>query len=104
MDKHARTLLVIIAEAALEKRLVADSQSGGTCRKFSLPQYSHAATSSLALASNGPPQRRQVAGPPGFTGSPAARTDIRRRVTKTRRLTRKKTAIAMTRKTKKVPP
>jgi nitrogen regulatory protein P-II 2 len=29
MDKHARTLLVIIAEAALEKRLVADSQRLG---------------------------------------------------------------------------
>jgi nitrogen regulatory protein P-II 2 len=29
MDKHARTLLVIISEAALEKRLVADSQRLG---------------------------------------------------------------------------
>lgn len=29
MNKHARTLLVIIAEAALEKRLIADSQRLG---------------------------------------------------------------------------
>jgi nitrogen regulatory protein P-II 2 len=29
MEKHARTLLVIISEAALEKRLVADSQRLG---------------------------------------------------------------------------
>ena len=29
MEKHPRTLLVIIAEAALEKRLVADSQRLG---------------------------------------------------------------------------